>query len=214
MKKILLISLLICGLGHIEVKAQSLESLLKKAVEGAVKQIEEQSTATNAATETSTAVEQHFPSAQELAGVWSYAAPTTEYKGDDPLAALALGGLHGHLNGFCDKIGLVPGRDKITFNTRGTIHVALAGHTADGTYQYNPATGALHITVPVEKTHATFKGKVAHTSEALTLLFEADEALRVMETTSSKLAQNSNVKNIGELISQFPGIFVGCKLTR
>ena len=110
-----------------------------------------------------------YPSEEALLGVWTYQAPSIEYKGDDMFASIAVAGLQDQLATHYVKAGLVPGQGTVSFKKRNRLHASMGGHEIDGTYSYDPATGTAAITLIQDGKQATFQGYLSLRGEVLTL---------------------------------------------
>ena len=200
MKRIALLLLLLIGCSTASLRAQSLtERLLQLAGAAANPSAEQQQPV----------VEKSYPTANELSGSWTYAAPSIEYVGNDLLASIAVNGLKSEIAAAYVKAGLESGKGTITFQRRGRIHISMAGHEIDGSYSYTPKTGTLQLTLVRGTEQATFVGQATLADKVLTLQFDANDAIRAAQHASQELAQNANLKSIGQLLSNYPGIMLG-----
>lgn len=204
MKRILFVTILLCGLGVQQAEAQSWKNLLDGLIGGSKKQTKT----------TETVVQSKFPTSDEIAGKWIYDDAKLAYTGSDMLATLAVAGLQGQIGSYCTKAGLVAGRDAVTFGADNDVKLHIAGREATGTYGYNSLNGMLTITLTVDGKSASFHGTATLADKMLTLLFDANETLQVVKNVSPSAMQNSNVQTLATVIEKYPGLQLGCTMTR
>ena len=129
MKRTLCLSALFVVCATIAVSGQSMNEKLQQLLGGSHSAKQEEATPPT------------YPSEEALLGVWTYQAPSIEYKGDDMFASIAVAGLQDQLATHYVKAGLVPGQGTVSFKKRNRLHASMGGHEIDGTYSYDPATG-------------------------------------------------------------------------
>lgn len=200
MKKSLILAVLLMGCSAIS--AQSLNDKLQQLLGGSQTPKQEETTPAT------------YPSAETLLGVWTYQAPSIEYKGGDMLASIAVAGLKDQLAAHYVKGGIVPGKGTVSFKKRKQMHASMGGQEIDGTYIYDPATGVATITLVKEGKQATFQGYVTLRGEMLTLQFDAGDALKAVQHASPEYAANEKMQQIGSLLQSYPGIMLGGQLKK
>lgn len=152
--------------------------------------------------------------AAALCSTWTYSAPAMKYEGDDMLASIALKGIEGYLPSLYAKVGLAKGSGRATFTTTRAVHAEAGTHKASGSYSFDPSTGELTVTVKRGGASVDFHGSATLEEGALVLLFDASEAADIMERMSDKAAQNDNFKMMKSLLDKYPGIKLGCRMTK
>lgn len=145
MKRTLCLSALFVVCATIAVSGQSMNEKLQQLLGGSHSAKQEEATPPT------------YPSEEALLGVWTYQAPSIEYKGDDMFASIAVAGLQDQLATHYVKAGLVPGQGTVSFKKRNRLHASMGGHEIDGTYSYDPATGTAAITLIQDGNKPPFK---------------------------------------------------------
>ena len=130
MKRTLCLSALFVVCATIAVSGQSMNEKLQQLLGGSHSAKQEEATPPT------------YPSEEALLGVWTYQAPSIEYKGDDMFASIAVAGLQDQLATHYVKAGLVPGQGTVSFKKRNRLHASMGGHEIDGTYSYDPGADA------------------------------------------------------------------------
>ncbi|WP_418450586.1 lipocalin-like domain-containing protein [Alistipes sp.] len=202
MKKLLALAFAACFAAQ-PLVAQSWADALQKALGGSRKESSE-AAATPAAP----------PTAKALRGAWTYRAPAMDYTGDDVVAALAVGSLRDQLAPLYARAGLEPGTGTVRFADSRRVAFELSGHRMEGTYVYDARTGRIAVTLSRAERTATFEGVASVADGVLTLLFDARQALDAVGGTPDQAAQNEKLRQICAILEKYPGIRLGCKLSR
>lgn len=202
MKKLLALAFAACFAAQ-PLVAQSWADALQKALGGSRKE-SSGAAATPAAP----------PTAKALRGAWTYRAPAMDYTGDDVVAALAVGSLRDQLAPLYARAGLEPGTGTVRFADSRRVAFELSGHRMEGTYVYDARTGRIAVTLSRAERTATFEGVASMADGVLTLLFDARQALEAVGGTPDQAAQNEKLRQICAILEKYPGIRLGCKLSR
>ena len=202
MKKLLALAIAACYAAQ-PLVAQSWADALQKALGGSRKE-SSGAAATPAAP----------PTAKALRGAWTYQAPAMDYTGDDVVAALAVGSLRDQLAPLYARAGLEPGTGTVRFADSRRVAFELSGHRMEGTYVYDARTGRIAVTLSRAERTATFEGVASMADGVLTLLFDARQALDAVGGTPDQAAQNEKLRQICAILEKYPGIRLGCKLSR
>ena len=202
MKKLLALAFAACFAAQ-PLVAQSWADALQKALGGSRKE-SSGAAATPAAP----------PTAKALRGAWTYRAPAMDYTGDDVVAALAVGSLRDQLAPLYARAGLEPGTGTVRFADSRRVAFELSGHRMEGTYVYDARTGRIAVTLSRAERTATFEGGASMADGVLTLLFDARQALDAVGGTPDQAAQNEKLRQICAILEKYPGIRLGCKLSR
>lgn len=201
MKRIILILALLSG-SILESEAQSWTEMLKSFFGMSTKK------------ETTLVPETKYISAAELAATWVFSDPVITYTGSDPVATMAISALEGQLDGILLKGGVQRGRDRVTFNKRGTMTIEINDFIGAGNYVYQPATGEITLTLSSKEKSITLTGKTEYKEGVLTMKFDADKALSTIKAAAPSLAENDYVKIATSIISSYPGIEIGGSFKR
>ena len=202
MKKLLALAFAACFAAQ-PLVAQSWADALQKALGGSRKE-SSGAAATPAAP----------PTAKALRVAWTYQAPAMDYTGDDVVAALAVGSLRDQLAPLYARAGLEPGTGTVRFADSRRVAFELSGHRMEGTYVYDARTGRIAVTLSRAERTATFEGVASMADGVLTLLFDARQALDAVGGTPDQAAQNEKLRQICAILEKYPGIRLGCKLSR
>ena len=202
MKRILLLIALLSGSIAPQAGAQSLSSLLKSLF------------GTPAAEQSAAPEAPAAPTAAELLGTWYYNKAAVTYSGNDLLASLAVAALEEPIAGYGAKAGLVAGRDRLVFGTRGRLTAQVDKTKKEGSYTYDPATGSLTLRIAIGDSVGELTGRATLEKGQLTLLFDAQEALAAMDSAAPKLRQNEQVQFAASIVAAYPGIQLGGVLKR
>lgn len=154
------------------------------------------------------------PSLRQLWGTWSYEEALIDYTGDDMLASMGVTALKSQIEGYCQKAGIVAGREKITLNRNYTTRIRIKEKQVEGRYTYNASTGGITLTLKVEGRDLTLGGTASLQNGELTLLFKAEEVLSAMKAAAPELSENDHIKIASTVIASYPGIRIGAKFSK
>lgn len=148
-----------------------------------------------------------------LVGTWKYTAPGCAFTSDNLLAKaggeVAAQKIKSQLLPYYQSLGIAAGNTLFTFKEDKTFSGKLAGKSISGTYTYDPQTGAINLKTLL----LSMNGYVTLTTKGISLLFESQKILSVMQTLGA-LSGNSTIGTIGEISKNYDGVRVGFELTR
>lgn len=152
-----------------------------------------------------------------LYGTWTYRGVDVAFESDNLLAqaggAVAAGQLESKLDSQLTKVGLKPGSCTFTFNSDKTFQANIGGKTINGTYVYDASTRKITLTAALGLFNQT--ATVGTTATGVSLLFEADKLLSLVNAGSSLLGGgNSMLSSLSGLVSNFKGMKVGLGLSK
>lgn len=157
--------------------------------------------------------------AKNLEGTWTYVNPAVQLEGDNALknvaASVAAGEIEKKLKAYCAKVGIIEGMFNYAFNTDSTFTNALKNKTLSGTYSLNPEekTVELHYALGGKWKVTTLTAQVVIAGDQLSLLFNADKLLDFLGKLSS-VSNNSTLKAVNKLASQYDGMMLGFELKK
>lgn len=157
--------------------------------------------------------------AKNLEGTWTYVNPAVQLEGDNALknvaASVAAGEIEKKLKAYCAKVGIIEGMFNYAFNTDSTFTNALKKKTLSGTYSLNPEekTVELHYALGGKWKVTTLTAQVVIAGDQLSLLFNADKLLDFLGKLSS-VSNNSTLKAVNKLASQYDGMMLGFELKK
>lgn len=156
---------------------------------------------------------------QNLQGTWTYVNPALKLEGDNALknvaGSLASTEVEKKMKEYCAKVGIVEGVFNFVFNADNTFTSALKKGSLKGTYSINEEekTVELHYSVGKKLTVMTLTAQTVMSGDELTLLFNADKLLKFL-TTISSISDNSTLKAINKLASEYDGMLLGFDLKK
>ena len=156
---------------------------------------------------------------RELAGTWTYTNPAVQLEGDNALknvaGSVAAGELEKKLKTYCAKVGIVEGMFNYVFNSDSTFTNALKKKTLKGTFSVNPdeKTVELKYALGGKLKVTTLTAHVVISGDELSLLFNADKLLDFL-TKLSSISDNSTLKLVNKLASEYDGMMLGFELKK
>ena len=148
-----------------------------------------------------------------LVGTWKYTAPGCAFTSDNLLAKaggeVAAQKIKSQLLPYYQSLGIAAGNTLFTFKEDKTFSGKLAGKSISGTYTYDPQTGAINLKTLL----LSMNGYVTLTTKGISLLFESQKILSVMQTLGA-LSGNSTIGTISEISKNYDGVRVGFDLSR
>lgn len=178
-----------------QVKAQSLEDILKQKIDKVVKQV--------------TVLQ-----AEDLMGNWHFKGSACQFKSDDLLqkaGGIALAeGMEKKLDEVYAKAGFSAEKFSYTFNRDSTFTSQSGKRKLKGTYSYDAANGILTL-----KYYSLLSSevRVVKKGEYISLLFDADKLLKLI-TLLSNYSKNAVLQNIGQVAGQYNGMLLGFELSK
>lgn len=155
-------------------------------------------------------------SKDQLVGTWNYNGAACKFESENLLkqagGEFIASSVEGKIDDAFSKIGIQKGSSSITFASDGTCNLAMGSRAISGTYEFDPATGKLTVTgtVGLVKTEGYV---VKNSDSSISLLFDADKLLDMVNLISAKTSSTS-IKTISSLLGSYDGIKVGMNLTK
>lgn len=156
---------------------------------------------------------------QNLEGRWTYENPAVQLKGDNALknvaGSLASGEMEKKLNEYCAKVGIEKGMFNYVFNSDSTFTNALKNKSLKGTYSVRPDEGTVELKYSLggKLKITTLTAHVVLADNQLSLLFNADKLLDFLSKISS-ISDNTTLKAVNKLASEYDGIMLGFDLKK
>ena len=150
-----------------------------------------------------------------LPGTWTYAGVASAVQTDNTLTTLAAGAykekLESKMDGYLQKVGIVPGVATISFNNDNTFTIASATKTiASGTYTYE--NKVLKMKFGKVYNYLSMTGTVAASTSGAQVLFEAGKFLEFAKKAIKVVGagkDNSTLSTIAGLSDQVTGLKLG-----
>lgn len=156
---------------------------------------------------------------ENLQGTWMYVNPALKLEGDNALknvaGSLASTEVEKKMKEYCEKVGIVEGIFNFVFNADSSFTSALKKGSLKGTYavQEEEKTVVLRYSVGKKLTVTTLTAQAILSGNDLTLLFNADKLLKFL-TTISSISDNTTLKAINKLASEYDGMLLGFDLKK
>lgn len=158
-------------------------------------------------------------SAESIQGTWTYVHPAVQLEGDNALkniaGSVATSEIEKKMKDYCAKAGIVEGMFNYTFNSDSTFTSVLKKKTLKGSYSLNAEEGTILFKYGLggKLKVMTLTAHVVLSGNQLSLLFNADKLLDFLSKVSS-ISNNTTLKTINSLASQYDGIMLGFDLEK
>ncbi len=152
-----------------------------------------------------------------LPGTWTYNGVASAIETENALTTIAASTykekLETKLDGYLQRIGIVPGVAAITFTEDNTFAIASSTKTiASGTYTYDTQTKAIVMKLGKVYSYMTMEGTVTATTGGVQVLFDANKFLAFAKKAIKVVGagkDNSTLNTIAGLSEQVTGLKLG-----
>ena len=152
-----------------------------------------------------------------LPGTWTYNGVASAIETENALTTIAASTykekLETKLDGYLQRIGIVPGVAAITFTEDNTFAIASATKTiASGTYTYDTQTKEIVMKLGKVYSYMTMEGTVTATTGGVQVLFDANKFLAFAKKAIKVVGagkDNSTLNTIAGLSEQVTGLKLG-----
>lgn len=152
---------------------------------------------------------------QKLSGTWGYMSTKCIFKSDNVVkkvgSEVMAAPLEKKLNDILAKVGMKEGSYSLTFNEDGTFRSELSGHPLSGKYELDEANKTVTLLYLGGLLKTTME--VSLVNRRLSLVYEADKLLLLLETISSKSGARLT-KGAGALLGSYDGMKLGLEFVR
>ena len=157
-----------------------------------------------------------------LPGTWTYNGIASAIETENALTTLAASTykekLETKLDGYLQKIGIVPGVATITYNADNTFTIASATKTiASGTYTYDTQTKNIVMKLGKVYSYMTMEGTVTATTTGAQVLFDANKFLAFAKKAIKVVGagkDNSTLNTVANLAEQVTGLKLGFDMVK
>lgn len=157
----------------------------------------------------------------DIEGTWDYSGTAVKFTGDNILAnaasTLASSQVESKLNEYLQKIGLKEGTFSYTFNADSTFTNTFLKQTLKGTYSIVKGEDGDTLQLKYGKSEKldflTLNTTVDMGTDKTEFLFNADRLLDFIGKISSS-ANNSTLKSLSALTSNYDGLKIGFQVTK
>ncbi len=150
-----------------------------------------------------------------LVGTWNYTAPDCVFESENFLAQaggeIAASQVESKLATYLGKVGIKAGSCSYTFNNDGTYSAKLGKYTLSGNYTLDTTNKT--ITMTYLNGMATTQPKVVVNGNSISLLYDADKLMTVLNKVSSA-SSNSTLNTLSSLLSNYNGLLIGMQLQK
>ena len=157
-----------------------------------------------------------------LPGTWTYNGIASAIETENALTTLAASTykekLETKLDGYLQKIGIVPGVATITFNSDNTFAIASQTKTiASGTYTFDTQSKAVVMKLGKVYSYMTMEGTVTATTTGAQVLFDANKFLAFAKKAVKVVGtgkDNSTLNTVSNLADQVTGLKLGFDMVK
>lgn len=155
-----------------------------------------------------------------LKGEWKYSGAAVEFTGTDLMAVLgssvAAPTIKQNLETYYTKAGIVPGSCALEFGEKDVYTARTATRSVEGPYVFDAQNQKVRVTYDYRELGGrnSLDGKLTFSGEKLTLTFEADKIVDIMEGLMHGMTLDQNVKDLIDLISEYKGLYIGFELEK
>ena len=152
-----------------------------------------------------------------LPGTWTYSGVASAIETDNALTTIAASAykekLETKLDGYLQRIGIVPGVAAITFSEDNTFAIASSTKTiASGTYTYDTKTKQIVMSLGKVYSYMTMEGTVTATTNGVQVLFDANKFLAFAKKAIKVVGagrDNSTLSTLAKLADEVTGLKLG-----
>ena len=148
-------------------------------------------------------------------GTWNYKSPSCAFESESLLAKaggeVAAAKIETEMESALSKVGIKSGSCSFTFNKDNTYSAVVGGKKISGSYTLNASEKTIKMTYL--NGLGSMTPKVTKSGSTLSLLFESDKLLTLVNTVSS-LSSSSSAKTLSTLLSNYDGMYVGMELQK
>jgi hypothetical protein len=114
------------------------------------------------------------------------------------------------------RMGVVPGSCTLEFKEKEIFAGRTAVHTVEGTYRFDAGAQTLGVSYDDSQLggRKTLDGKLTYSDRRLVLAFEAAAIVAIIKEQTKDMSLEQNVKDLIDLISQYPGLYLGFVLEK
>lgn len=157
-----------------------------------------------------------------LPGTWTYNGIASAIETENALTTIAASTykekLETKLDGYLQRIGIVPGVATITYNADNTFTIASTTKTiASGTYTYDTQSKEIVMKLGKVYSYMTMEGTVTATATGVQVLFDANKFLSFAKKAIKVVGagkDNSTLNTVAKLSDQVTGLQLGFDMVK
>jgi len=151
----------------------------------------------------------------DLYGTWNYTGTDCRFKSENLLkkagGEVAAKEIESQLDDAFGKMGIKSGACSFTFKDDNTFSAVLGTKKISGSYTIDEANKKIVLTYLMGI--ANLEANVVKSGQSMSLLFDADKILSLLNMLAS-VSNNTYIKSIGTLASQYDGLLVGFQMKK
>lgn len=153
-----------------------------------------------------------------LAGTWTYKDSAVKLESDNTLTELAgsaaTSQVESKLDSALSKVGISSGLMTFTFGSDNTFSCTLKSKNLSGTYTIESDTKIiLNFSAVGTVNIGTVSAYTELTTSTLSLLFDADKLMSIVDAISS-VSGSSSLETVNSLLSNYDGVKIGFDFTK
>ena len=152
-----------------------------------------------------------------ILGTWSYTGASCVLESDNALAkaggTVATAKIEEKMNSYLGKVGVKEGKCSFTFAENDSCTFKVGNREIKGKYELNGEEKKIHFSFLYDRFTAT--AHVAYEVTSLSIVFNADKMLGLVQKVAPTAAKNSNtLATLATLIENYNGMMLGMKLKK
>ncbi len=152
---------------------------------------------------------------ENVVGSWKFVSPDCVFESENLLAKaggeVAAQKVEAQLSEALTKAGVKAGNTSFTFKADGTYSAVVGKQSINGNYTLDEKNHTMTLTYLGGLARMT--PKVAMVGGKLSLLFEAEKLLSLLEKVSA-ISGNTKLKTVSSLLSAYDGLYIGLQLKK
>ncbi|MBQ4444909.1 MAG: DUF4923 family protein [Prevotella sp.] len=150
---------------------------------------------------------------ETIVGTWNYKAPGCAFTSENALAKaggqVVSATVVEKMQPTYNTLGIKSGNTKFTFNADKSFSATIGGKPINGTYTYNPSTGAIALKTLLLNAN----GYLTRTANGMSLTFESKKLLSALQLIGG-MSGNQTLSTVSEISKNYDGIRLGFDLTK
>ena len=150
----------------------------------------------------------------DVTGTWNYTGTAIEFESDNIIkkagGSVAAATIEKKIDDQLSKIGLKANAATVTFNADSTFIMTTTGKNKEGKYTFDEKEKKIKLEIVGGK---GLSASVSKSGNQMSLLFNADKLIDVMNFVSEKVP-NSSLKSVTSLVNSYDGMKVGLEFTK
>ena len=150
----------------------------------------------------------------KIEGNWSYSGTAIDLKSDNVLkktaAEIAAVAAEEKMNEHLSSIGIEPNLVEFTFLPEGKMNISIRNRTVPGSYTLAEDKKSIKLSFTQM---LTFEADIKNAGDTMSLLFEADKLMQLLNFMASK-SSYASLQAINKIASNYDGVKLGFQLEK